>query len=298
MLLRRLPTIALLAGLPLVLAHCSSDNTTGGGTAGAAPQAGAASVAGAPGTAGASTGTAGSAPVAGAGNTTSSGGGGAGGASAGSSNGTAGASIGGGGASGGTTGTAGAGTGGGSSAGAAGKAGGGSGGGSTGGSFTLTSPDQAEGAKFGKDFTCDAMNGTFGSGVNPELNWAGAPSGTMSFAITFIDTTLATVDPNDSKSQHWAIWNIPATVMKFPKGTGMTLGGDLVGAKQSGKFLTPCAQSLMNGMDDQYELTVYALSTATLNVTGTSVANVLTALKTASVLGKATLHGHAGLKGK
>ena len=157
-----------------------------------------------------------------------------------------------------------------------------------------------EGAKFAKAYTCDAMNGTFGAGVNPELDWSGAPAGTMSFAITFIDTTLG--DTN-SMGQHWAIWNIPATVMKFPQGTKM-LSGDLAAAKQNGAFLTPCAQSLMNGMDDQYEFTVYALSTATLNITGTTVANALTALKAAAaatpstVLGKATLHGHAGLKGK
>ncbi|HYQ44742.1 MAG TPA: hypothetical protein VER11_22310, partial [Polyangiaceae bacterium] len=240
MLVRRLPTIALLAGLPLVLAHCSSDNPRDFGTAGAAPIAGAASVAGAPGTAGASTGTAGSAPIAGAGNATSSAGSSAGGASAGSTNGTAGSS--GGGASGGTTGTAGSG---GSSAGAAGKAGGGSGG-STGGSFTLTSPDLMEGAKFAKEYTCDAMNGTFGSGVNPELDWAGAPSGTMSYAITFIDTTLIG-GSMPQLGRHWAIWNIPSTVMTFPKGT-KTLSGDLANAKQSGSFLTPCAQSVMNGM--------------------------------------------------
>ena len=45
----------------------------------------------------------------------------------------------------------------------------------------------------------------------------------------------------------------------------MTLTGDLAAAKQSGKFLTPCAQSLMNNMDDQYAFTLYALSTPTLS---------------------------------
>jgi phosphatidylethanolamine-binding protein (PEBP) family uncharacterized protein len=179
------------------------------------------------------------------------------------------------------------------SAGGTGGVGGGSGGGSP-GTFSLTSPDLVDGAKFGKEFTCDAMNGTFGSGVNPELDWAGAPSGTLSFALTFIDTTLG---ETSAMGQHWALWNVPASVAKFPKGQ-KTLTGDLAAAKQSGAFLTPCAQSLMGGMDDVYELTVYALGTPTLNITGTSVANALTALKSAAVLGKATLHGHAGLKGK
>jgi phosphatidylethanolamine-binding protein (PEBP) family uncharacterized protein len=292
---RRLPAIALLVGLPLVLAHCGSDTSNGGsaGSPSSAGEGGAVGSAGQSSAAGSSA--SGSAAIAGSGNT-SAGGASAGAASSAAGSSTGGASAGSGGAAGGVSG----GSGGGSSAGAAGKAGGpsGSGGGSTTGTFTLTSPDHVEGAKFAKDYTCDAMNGTFGSGVNPELDWSGAPNGTLSFAITFIDTTLASVDPNDSKSQHWAIWNIPASVMKFPKGTGMTLSGDLAAAKQTGKFLTPCAQSLMNGMDDQYEFTVYALSSAMLTVTGTTVANALAALKTATVLGKATLHGHAGLKGK
>jgi len=86
-------------------------------------------------------------------------------------------------------------------------------------------------------------------------------------------------------------------VTVFPQGTA-TLAGDLATAKQSGKFLTPCAQSVVNNMDDQYEFTVYALSTTTLSITGTTVANALTALKAITPLGTAKLHGHAGLKGK
>jgi len=166
--------------------------------------------------------------------------------------------------------------------------------------FTLTSPDLADNAKFGKMFTCDASTGTFGAGVNPELDWAGVPAGTKSFAMTFIDTTLGDTSP---MGQHWAIWNIPwnsatGVVSKFPQGT-KTLTGDLATAKQSGTFLTPCAQSLMNNMDDQYAFTIYALSTETLTVPGTgTVANALTALKAITPLGTAVLHGHAGLKGK
>jgi len=127
-----------------------------------------------------------------------------------------------------------------------------------------------------------------------------APAGTMSFAITFLDTTLINAGM-DSLGNHWAMWNIPATVMTLPEGT-TTLSGSLMNAKQSGTFLAPCAQSLMGGMDDQYAFTVYALSTATLNVTGgTGVAQARTALANAmtagQVLATAVLHGHAGLKG-
>ena len=43
----------------------------------------------------------------------------------------------------------------------------------------------------------------------------------------------------------------------------MTLTGDLANARQvaplGNAFLSPCAQSLMNGMDDIYAFTLYAL---------------------------------------
>jgi Raf kinase inhibitor-like YbhB/YbcL family protein len=140
-------------------------------------------------------------------------------------------------------------------------------------------------------FTCAAMNGKFGSGVNPELNWTGVPEGTMSFAITFIDTKLGDAS---AMGQHWAAWDLPATVRKLPKGTTM-LTGDLMGAKQTNKYLAPCPSG-----NDTYAFTVYALSTATLTVTGAEgnavsnspgVAKVLAALKTATKLGTAVLTG-------
>jgi len=54
----------------------------------------------------------------------------------------------------------------------------------------------------------------------------------------------------------------------------------------------------VNNANDNYEFTVHALSTATLNITGTTVANALTALKEITPLETAKLRGHAGLKGK
>ncbi|HSS40605.1 MAG TPA: YbhB/YbcL family Raf kinase inhibitor-like protein [Polyangia bacterium] len=164
--------------------------------------------------------------------------------------------------------------------------------------MTLTSPDQTDGAKFGTMFTCAAMNGTFGAGVNPQLDWSGVPAGTMSFAMTFIDTKIGA---NMAMGQHWAIWNIPADVRQFPKGT-TTLTGALAGAMQTNKYLAPCPSG-----NDTYEFTLYALPQATLNVSGASgsgtsnsagVAKVLTALQGVTPLATATLHGTSGPMGK
>ena len=101
--------------------------------------------------------------------------------------------------------------------------------------------------------------------------------------------------------QHWAIWDIPATAIQFPKGT-TTLTGTLAAAMQSNKYLAPCPSG-----NDTYEFTLYALSTPTLSVTGASgsgtsnsagVAKVLAALKLVTPLGTATLHGTSGPMGK
>jgi phosphatidylethanolamine-binding protein (PEBP) family uncharacterized protein len=177
----------------------------------------------------------------------------------------------------------------------------GSGGMSTGsggaGAFTVTSPDHMDGMKFGTAYTCAAMNGQFGSGVNPELNWSGVPAGTMSFAITFIDTKLG---EDSAMGQHWAAWDIPAAAMQLPEGT-MSFSGALAGAKQTNKYLSPCPSG-----DDTYAFTVYALSSATLSVTGAEgtgtansagVAKVLTALRAVTPLGKAVLTGTSGPMG-
>src|SRR5262249_39375619 len=85
----------------------------------------------------------------------------------------------------------------------------GTGGAST-GSFVIASNDVMDGAKFGGMFTCNG--GSLGSGINPELHWSGAPSGAMSFAITFIDTSIGA---DNAMGQHYAVYNIPASVMEI-----------------------------------------------------------------------------------
>jgi len=317
--LRTSPVFIAIA-LPLAIVSCASDDTpsnqsggmgNGAGTGGSAMggssgssagttanggSSGTTSNGGSAGTAAGQGGTGGSSAGKSGAGAAGKGTAGAGGKAGGAGSGAGGAAAGAGGASGGMAGASG---------GMAGASGGmagtqGSGGSGGGGAFTLTSPTHKDGDHFDAKYTCAAMNGTFGAGVNPELDWTGVPAGTKSFVMTFIDTTIG---EDMQMGQHWAIWNVPwdgTKVSMFPEGLPMTLTGDLATAKQSGKFLTPCAQSVKDNMDDQYEFRLYALSTETFNVTGTSVANVVTALKSAEsmILGKAVLKGHAGLKGQ
>jgi phosphatidylethanolamine-binding protein (PEBP) family uncharacterized protein len=298
----KFPRLALsVLGLAVAFVGFGCTSSDGGGTGGSPGTGGENTGTGGAGTGGShatggSTGTGGTATggVTGTGGTPATGGvtGTGGTAATGGSGGHATGGVGGGGA----------GHAGGGSGGSAGTSGGG---GSSGSNFSLTSNDQADGAHFNAKFTCQESPplsgktvGGLQNGINPDLEWMNAPAGTMSFAITFLDTTL--IDAHmDSLGNHWAIWNIPATTMSLPEGLTGTLSGALANAKQSGTFLAPCAQSLMNNMDDQYAFTIYALSVP--SITASTVANARTALMTAmtsgQVLGTAVLTGHAGLKG-
>jgi phosphatidylethanolamine-binding protein (PEBP) family uncharacterized protein len=344
--LPRLMPFLIATGLPLAIVNCSSGDDDSSGTGGSAPSAGGSgatggsSSAGQPssggsggtgtggsatggtggtGTGGSATGGTGGSATGGSGGKSMAGGGGmagrgmAGGGGTPSSGGAATGGASSGGASSGGAAMGGASSGGASSGGMGGAHGGatGSGGAST-GSFVIASNDVMDGAKFDVKFTCNGA--MIGAGINPELHWSGSPAGAMSFAITFIDTTLG---PDNSMGQHWAMYNIPGTVMEIAQGAlTKTLMGDISMAKQAtplnNGFLAPCAASLKNGMDDNYEFTIYALSSASLTVTGTSVAGVLEALgvlnssgkltpaptPNSAILGTAVLHAHAGLHGQ
>ena len=138
--------------------------------------------------------------------------------------------------------------------------------------------------------------------MNPELDWSGVPAGTKSFAMTFIDTTLG----EDSQfGQHWAIWNVPwdpatGKVTMFPEALPMTLTGRF--RERQAEWEVP--DTLRAVGDEQHGRPVRVHSLRALDpdpgITGTSVANALTALRaaTATTLGKVVLKGHAGLKGK
>jgi phosphatidylethanolamine-binding protein (PEBP) family uncharacterized protein len=150
----------------------------------------------------------------------------------------------------------------------------GSGGGS--GAFVLSSPDHADGATFADKFTCKLKG--FNGSVMPELKWTAPPTGTKSYAITFLDVTILGKNPTDAKGMHWAIWNIPAATMHLVQGL---TDATSVGAKQSGVFLGPCP-NFGGGTtnNDTYEFTLYALATDTLTIPGmASVQSVVTALK-------------------
>jgi len=269
MLVRRLPTLALLVGLPLLLAHCSSDPATPSGGGGSSPAAAGTS----PGTAGQAPvvgggGAGGSASPAGGGGSTSVGGSATGGsATSGGSTSTGGSTTSGGSASGGASGGS-------SSGGAAGKGGSGTGGGSTGGTFKLTSTEIVGGMTIPEAHTCDSKMGYNMWGVAPSFKWENPPTGTMSYAFFVIDWTLAIEKmPPDVNGNHSAAWNIPTTITSVPKGW---MAADLAPAKSiNGAYLGPCPPKGTG--PDTYHMIVMALPMASYTITASGTGGVKSA---------------------
>jgi phosphatidylethanolamine-binding protein (PEBP) family uncharacterized protein len=226
-----------------------------GGSAGAATGGTGGSVAGSGGTSGTggSIGGAGASSGAAGGSGAPQGGAGMGGAAAGMA-GMAGAPMGG------TSGASGAA----GSAGSAGSAGGGAGGGS--GTMTLSSPSHMDGAEFADPYTCAEAG--FQNSILPQLNWTPGPAGTMSYAITFIDVTLA---PEEANGYHWVIYNIPATTTSLPEGFTMASS---IGASQNSNYLGPCPNIVGSGNTDEYEFTLYALSQESITIMGSGTTQV------------------------
>lgn len=80
-------------------------------------------------------------------------------------------------------------------------------------SFEVHSDDVAH----GETMPTPQVSGVFGAGgedVSPHLEWAGAPEGTQSYAVTVYDPDA----PTASGFWHWAVFNIPADVTSLPSG--------------------------------------------------------------------------------
>jgi phosphatidylethanolamine-binding protein (PEBP) family uncharacterized protein len=141
------------------------------------------------------------------------------------------------------------------------------------------------GAVFADPYTCAEAG--FMNSILPELHWTAGPPGTMSYAITFIDVTLA---PEDMNGYHWVIWNIPANVLTLPEAFKDQAS---IGAQENRDFLGPCPNIGGSGNTDTYEFTIYALSQASITVMGSGTTAVRNAemMLEADNLAKAKLTG-------
>lgn len=128
-----------------------------------------------------------------------------------------------------------------------------------------------------------------GQNLSPEFQWSGAPAGTQSFVLAYIDR-----HPIARGWVHWLVINIPATTSRLPEGasgTRMPLGA--VELKNSfGTVGYGGPQPPPGSGVHKYEATLYALSVPELPGIGPDAtwAEVQKAMR-GKVLGQASVYG-------
>jgi Raf kinase inhibitor-like YbhB/YbcL family protein len=104
--------------------------------------------------------------------------------------------------------------------------------------FTLTSSAFGAGQQIPKKYTCE------GDDRSPPLAWAGAPSGTKSFALIVDDPDAP--DPNAPRMTwvHWVLYNVPGVTTALDEGSsgGALPAGAMQGPNNFGRvrFGGPC----------------------------------------------------------
>jgi Raf kinase inhibitor-like YbhB/YbcL family protein len=114
--------------------------------------------------------------------------------------------------------------------------------------FILQSPAFDNGQEMAQKYGKKAQN------LSPPLEWQGAPEGTRSFALAFVD-----IHPVARDYVHWLVADISPQLNSLPEGAG---GGQNSGFTEVTPYIGPFPPS---GTHD-YDFTLYALGTDRLGV--------------------------------
>lgn len=90
-------------------------------------------------------------------------------------------------------------------------------------SFELTSTDITDGKELPEPQLSGKMDVPGGQDVSPHLSWSGFPPATKSFAVTMYDPDA----PTQSGWWHWAVANLPSSVVELPTDAGNADGNNL-----------------------------------------------------------------------
>ena len=133
-------------------------------------------------------------------------------------------------------------------------------------SFRVNAPDFVSKGRVDATHVYNGM-GCTGQNISPALEWANAPAGTKSFAVTMYDPDA----PTGSGWWHWVMYNIPAGTTSLPAGAGngrnaprgSTQGPTDFGSKGYGG---PCPP--VGDKPHHYHITVFALKVDKLDIPG------------------------------
>ncbi len=140
--------------------------------------------------------------------------------------------------------------------------------------LTITVAGYADGGMIPDSIGCAAAGQQKDS---PKIDWAGAPAGTMSFALIMHDTDVAI---QGSDVLHWAIFDIPGTAAGLPAGVpkmAMLADGSVQPNNIGGMpgFYSPCPPAPTT---HHYIIELYALDAKLGLPATTSRADLLAAL--------------------
>src|SRR6478672_3079817 len=138
------------------------------------------------------------------------------------------------------------------------------------GHFKLTAADLEAKGRITLAHVFNGM-GCNGQNISPALEWANAPAGTKSFAVTMYDPDA----PTGSGWWHWVMYNIPADATGLAAGAGNGRNAPRGSAQGNTDFGTkgyggPCPPQ--GDKPHHYHFTVYALKTDKLDVPGNATA--------------------------
>ncbi|HEY8833763.1 MAG TPA: YbhB/YbcL family Raf kinase inhibitor-like protein [Gemmatimonadaceae bacterium] len=161
------------------------------------------------------------------------------------------------------------------------------------GRFQVTSPDLISKGRIAQSHAFNGM-GCTGQNISPAIQWANAPAGTKSFAVTMYDPDA----PTGSGWWHWMIYNIPATTTSLAAGAGNgrdaprgSVEGptDFPGKKEYGG---PCPP--VGDKPHHYHITVFALKTDKLDIPGNATSAFVGFNLNANKIGTAGITGLYG----
>ena len=139
--------------------------------------------------------------------------------------------------------------------------------------FTLTSTAFVDGGTLPSQYTCDGTIGMLSH--SPPLAWSGAPSGTVTFALTISTIAL------DGTKYNWVLYNIPSTVTSLAEATAVGTAGVSTDGSEL-RYYPPCSSG---PGEKTYTFTLYALSgtpTLSVPVTGAILTSTISPLIIAS----------------
>jgi Raf kinase inhibitor-like YbhB/YbcL family protein len=113
-----------------------------------------------------------------------------------------------------------------------------------------------------------------GDGINPPLDWSGAPSGTKSFALV-VDDSSAPITP----FIYWLVFDIGPGTTDIQEGSLPTGARQALNSAGTAAYDAPCPGTHSHS----YRFTVYALSTVLNLDNGASLQAVTTAIKDAAI---------------